>query len=236
MDNGRVRQSLIELGLIRVDGGKVKIGTSKPLPCPLEGYRHNETPENVLEVAPFWIGRTKVTNHQFESVKPKHIRPPQALKNNCPVVDVNYGEALRYCEELNLKYGLKLRLPTEPEWVFAAAPYGWEYIHSGNEPDIAKGHVFDDGKENEIVEAGDSRWPPNFLGLDQIGHNVSEMTRGHYRISLGQYGAETDGYYYIARGGNYGFCKNTLGVHRRLIVDVVDRNPRIGFRLAHDDV
>jgi len=50
------------------------------------------------------------------------------------------------------------------------------------------------------------------------------------------YGFETDGMYYIIRGGNYGHCKFGLGVHRRVIVDIADRNPRIGFRLAHDDI
>lgn len=218
---------------IYLKGGAVQMGTTRPLVCNVEGFRHNEVPVRTVEVLPFWICQFKVTNVVFERIKTKHRRPPQANKDKCPVVDITYGEAISFCQEINKITGMEFRLPTEPEWVFAAAPVGWEYIHPGDVPDLSQGHVFNDDAENCVVEINDPRWPSNYFGLDQMGHNVCEMTNGHYHIPGGHYGSETDGAYYIAKGGNYGHCKFGLGIHRRLLVDITDRNPRIGFRLTH---
>lgn len=226
---------LREKEFIRLKGGLVQMGTSKPLPCPFEGFRRNETPAHQVEVKPFLICKIKVTNVFYESIIKGHERPLEGKDNNMPVTDITYGEAIRFCKKLNKKTGMKFRLLTEPEWVFAAAPSGWDYIHQGEKPDVAYGHVYNDGCKEFIVGVKDPRWLLNYFGLDQMGHNVSEMTYGAY-YAPGNYGFKTDGMYYIARGGNYGHCKFGLRVHTRAIVDVADRNPRIGFRLAHDDI
>lgn len=226
---------LKEKEFVRLRGGLVEMGTNKPLPCLFEGFRRNESPVHQVEVKPFWICKIKITNAFYESIINEHRRPPQGKEDNMPVTEITYGEAIRFCKKLNKKTKLNFRLPTEPEWTMAAAPNGWEYVHEGEKPNIAYGHVYNDGSKEFIVNVKDSRWPPNYLGLDQMGHNVSEMTYGTY-YALGSHGFETDGMYYIARGGNYGHCKFGLRVHTRAIVDVADRNPRIGFRLAHDDI
>lgn len=226
---------LEKLEFVSLSGGKVVMGTEKPLTCTVEGYRHNETPLRQLEVSPFWICRFKVTNDVFEIFNPTHKRVPQSLGDDTPVVDVMYGEALTFCRRLNRATGMNFRLPTEPEWTFAAAPIGWEFPH-GMEPDKSSGHVFGDGFEHRAAPVGDPRWGANWCGLDQMGYNVSEMTQGHYHVPTGQYGAETDGMYCIVKGGNYGHCDYSPGVHRRAIFDIADRNPRVGFRLAHGKV
>lgn len=222
---------------IKVEGGSVQIGTDKPLVCRLEGKRWNETPVRQLEVAPFWICRIKVTNAFFEIFNPTHRRPPQSLEDNMPVVDVTYSEALRFCNALNRKARMNFRLPTEPEWVLAAAPSGWWFPYkSDGKPDLAMAHTYGDGYEHGCAPVLDDRWKPNYLGLDQIGHNTGEFTHGHYRIPQGQWGAFDDGMYCIVKGGDWGHCSYSPRVNRRSIYDVADRNPRVGFRLAHDDV
>lgn len=229
---------LNSLDFIRTNGGLVRMGTEHPLVCRLEGRRWNETPVRELEVKPFYVCRFKVTNEMFEVINSTHTRPPQAPNNDMPVVDITYGEALRFCKKVNLITGMNFRLLTEPEWVFAAAPYGWEfpYQENPNNPKLDWGHVYGDGIEQTVAPIKDPRWKPNFLGLDQMSHNVSEFTFGHYRISNETWGGQDDGMYCIVKGGNYGHCSYTPGVHRRMIVDVSDRNPRIGFRLAHSDI
>ena len=119
----------------------------------------------------------------------------------------------------------------------AAAPDGWWFVYQENpEPDIKMAHTHGDGQERGCVPVLDHRWEPNYLGIDQIGHNTSEFTLGHYRINGGQYGAQDDGMYCITKGGNWGHCSYSARVNRRFITDVSDRNPRIGFRLAHNDI
>ena len=231
---GKIRL-LERLEFVRLVGGTVGLGTEKPIVCTVEGFRHNEVPRRQVEIAPFWICRFKVTNDVFEIFNPTHRRVPQSMGDDMPVVDVMYGEALTFCRKLNAATGMNFRLPTEPEWVFAAAPPGWEYPH-GMEPDVRAGHVYGDGQEHGAAPVGDPRWKPNWCGLDQMGYNISELTWGHYRITVGQFGAETDGVYCMVKGGNYGHCENSPGVQRRGIFDIADRSTRVGFRLAHGEV
>lgn len=232
------RELLKLMEFVEIPGGPIQMGTEKPLICSLEGRRWNETPVRLIEVAPFNICRVKVTNAVFEQLNPSHVRPPQSLADDMPVVEVMYGEALTFCRKLNEMTGMNFRLPTEPEWTFAAAPLGWEYTYQeqARNPRTDIVHVYGDGKEFGAVPVGDPRFPENCWGLDQMGHNVSELTLGHYRTTEGAWGAQDDGMYCIAKGGNYGHCSYSPGVQRRAIVDVSDRNPRIGFRLAHDKI
>ncbi len=222
---------------VKVEGGLAQIGTDKPLTCRLEKRRWNETPVRKIGVKPFWIHKIKVTNIFFEMFNPTHKRPPQSLEDNMPVVDVTYSEALRFCKALNRKTNMNFRLPTEPEWVFAAAPSGWYFPYQPDiKPNPSLAHTYGDGQEHACAPILDDRWKENYLGLDQMGHNVGEFTLGHYRTLQGQWGALDDGMYCIVKGGDWGHCSYSPRVNRRSIYDVADRNPRIGFRLAHNNV
>ncbi len=234
VDIQKKTELLRQMDFVLVSGGDLILGTRKPLPGGVEGYRHNETPVHMATVDAFWICKFKVTNKDFESFFPKHKRSLHSQLDNHPVVDVTYNEVVEYCKRLNEVTGMAFRLPNEVEWVYAAAPYGWEYPH-GQEPDMNAGHIFNDGHEFGCAPVGDPRWKPNFIGLDQIGYNVIEMTQGTYEIP-GTNGFESDGTYYIAKGGSWGRCKFSPGVHRRRVFDVIDRNPRVGFRLAHPQI
>lgn len=232
------KEILLSMDFIYVEGGVVVMGTSKALVCRLEGRRWNETPIRETKIEPFWICKFKVTNSQFEKYHPLHKRPEQSLEDDMPVVDLTYIEALAFCKKISNDLGMSLRLPTEPEWVHAAAPKGWEYPYQpeAENPDINWGHTNADQFEHRVAKVGDPRWSLNFRGLDQMGHNVSELVFGHYRTGPGAFGAQDDGMYCIFKGGNYGHCKYTPGVNRRLLFDVADRSPRVGLRLAHDDI
>ena len=237
LTNSVEKQKVLDsLKFVRIPSGIVQIGTDHPLRCTLEERRWNETPIRHIEVASFNICKFKLTNNVYELINPGHKRPPQSLLDDMPVVDIMYGEALTFCRKVNELTGMDFRLPTEPEWVMAAAPTGWEFAYqkSPREPHTDQGHVYGDGHEHGVTPVGDPRWGLNQFGLDQMGHNVSELTFGHYRISNGSWGAKDDGMYCIAKGGNYGHCSYSAGVNRRIVVDVSDRNPRIGLRLAHD--
>ncbi len=233
----RKLQTLRSADFIKTEGGPIQIGSDKPLVCRLEKKRWNETPVRQLEVKPFWICKIKISNAFFEMFNPKHQRAPQSLKDNMPVVDVTYAEALRFCKTLNKKTNMDFRLPTEPEWMFAAAPSGWYFPYQpGVNPNTTMAHTYGDGQEHGCAPILDDRWETNYLGLDQMGHNVGEFTLGHYRTSQGQWGALDDGMYCIVKGGDWGHCSFSPRVNRRSIYDVADRNPRVGFRLAHNNV
>lgn len=182
-----------------------------------------------------WVCKYKVTNGIFEIFYPHHIRPPQAQGNDNPVVDVKYGEALGFCRALNGLTGMNFRLLTESEWIFAAAPYGWEYPLDEKEPNRANYHTFGDNQEFGTVPIGDPRWPSNWAGLDQIGHNTREIVSGNH-IPSGHDGWAADPMYCITKGSDYGHCLYAIKTASRTIFDCAERNPRVGFRIAHDNL
>ncbi|MBN1585711.1 SUMF1/EgtB/PvdO family nonheme iron enzyme [Candidatus Uhrbacteria bacterium] len=224
------RESVLrEMGFVRLEGGPVRMGTETPLPCRLEGYRHNETPVFGSVTGPFWMARTCVSNIEYERHDRRYPRLPIAPHDRHPAVNVTYLNALDYCRKLSERVGLPLTLPTEAQWVFAAAPSGTEFPW-GNRPDRRKALTRGFGTVGPATVDSDDRYL-NRCGLFHICGNVSQFTLGDYDAP-GHGGFLTDGRYCVVRGGNWALCPWSAGVHRRGIVDVAARMPTVGFRLV----
>ncbi len=82
---------------------------------------------------PFWISATEVTNGQFRTVFPKHNsmvydqqwkdhtrRGYEANSDEQPAVRLTWKQANEFCEVLSTKFGVKVTLPTESQWEWAA--------------------------------------------------------------------------------------------------------------------
>jgi serine/threonine-protein kinase len=91
----------------------------------------------VVEVAPFLLGRTPVTNAQFAAFV-RHGAPPAPFAEDRafnapsqPVVGVTWFEAVAFADWLSAEFGGRWRLPSEAEWERAArgglegAPTAW---------------------------------------------------------------------------------------------------------------
>lgn len=225
-------KELFDLNFVYLEGGTVKMGTKYPVKCKLEGYRKNEVPERSFQIEPFWICKFCVTNSEFEEFMPGHFRPPTSHRDKDPVTDVTFMEVQAYIEWLSKKHRINFSLPSELEWIFATAPFDWEFSYKKEHiPEKDKSHNFNPNFYHTL-EVCDERYGVNCFGLYLIGSNVSEMTRDWY-YTKGHFGAETDGAYFLAKGGNFGHCKFSSGVQRRHLVDVADRSTRRGFRIVH---
>lgn len=69
------------------------------------------------------MGKTEVTNAQFELFRPEHraLRGKDGIStgDDEAVVNVTYQDAVDFCNWLSEKEGKPYRLPTEAEWEYA---------------------------------------------------------------------------------------------------------------------
>jgi len=237
-----IKYELEALGFVRFPRGPVLIGNENGLPCSIEGSRRNETPSRIIEVPPFYISKTAVTNKEFEKFDNNHSRTNTSIGDKNPVTCISYGRAISYIRWLNENSGLSFCLPTEPQYVAAVAPYGWQYPYS--EQDHPKKGMqnhfkafpqkYPAGEFGATLEVDDDPMGPNYLGLYHPTGNVSIFSFGHYP-TVGHWGSNTDGSYVVVLGGNFRLCPFGTRSVTRGIVDVTGISDTIGIRLVHPD-
>jgi formylglycine-generating enzyme required for sulfatase activity len=218
------------------------MGANEGLPCSIEGERSNETPVRVVEVPPFYISKNTVTNIEFEEFDKRHSRTNTSRGDRNPVTCLTYGRAISYILWLNERTGLSFRLPTEPEYVAAVAPYGWQfpYKENGHPSRKSQNHfrafpeLYPDGELGSTVQVDDPIVPPNYLGLNHPTGNVSIFSFGHYSTE-GHWGANSDGSYVVILGGNFRLCPFSTRSLSRGILDVTGVADTVGIRLVHPD-
>lgn len=232
------REIIAKFGLVYVKMGKVRLGTNKPIPCQLEGYRHNETPQRVFMAGDFWIARWAISNKQYEQFKPQHLRSHLSRRDKSPVVNVTYLDAISYCQWLTDKFDLgRFDLPDEVEWSRAASLDNHVYpYHQSCEPVPQLAHTFRHEQSNsqnistqKLLDVNKELYP-HPLGLVHITGNILEITKGWY-YAPGHFGSATDGAYYVAKGGDIKHCALSGGVQPRYVYDVATRLETIGFRV-----
>ena len=110
---------------------------------------YDEGPAKLTKIEkPFYIGQFEVTNKQYSMFDPKHNSGYQdrlwkdhvnrgypANLPNQPVIRITWNEANEFCDWLSKKAGIKVTLPTEEQWEYAA--------RAGSDKDFWFGNVGD---------------------------------------------------------------------------------------------
>jgi formylglycine-generating enzyme required for sulfatase activity len=167
-------------------------------------------PENLHEVIltrPFYLGKTEVTQEQYQRLMGSN--PSKSPDSKMPVETVTWEQSVAFCVKLGEVSKRVGRLPTEAEWEWACRAGSDKRFCLGDDlallERIAWYGANSQGKRHPVGEK-----EPNAWGLHDMHGNVMEWVRDAWlRPSLYPEGPVTDpagapkGGHRIRRGGHY---------------------------------
>jgi formylglycine-generating enzyme required for sulfatase activity len=216
--------------VVLVQGGTFTMGST---------IEEDETPHSVT-LSSYSIGKYPVTVGQYKkyctatgTAMPE--APYWGWNDKHPIVNVNYNDAVAYCNWLGKTYGGDWRLPTEAQWEFAArgGNKSRHYTYSGsNDLDAVGWYADNAGSKIHAVATKNT----NELGIYDMSGNVWEWCKEWY----GNYSAAaqtnpkgaTSGSYRVLRGGSWCYSAATCRVANRINFDPSYRNDYNGFRVV----
>jgi formylglycine-generating enzyme required for sulfatase activity len=239
----------VVLEMIKVPAGQFWMGSPDN-----EAERSNhEGPQHWVSVSEFRMGKYPVTQAQWSQVAalPKveqDLKPfPSHFKGDkLPVEQVNWYEAVEFCQRLSQKTGRNYRLPSEAEWEYACragttTPFYFGETLSIDQANYNGDYTYGNGPKGAYREKTTDvgSFPPNAFGLYDMHGNVWEWCADHWHDSYED--APTDGSPWIeggnskllaVRGGswyyNLGLCRSAF----RARYEPVNFDYTLGFRVC----
>lgn len=155
----------------------------------LRSWLEKETPEHIISIKAFHIGKYPVTNAEFLEflTDTKWPEIPTSWefgfypfhKSNHPVYSVTPRAADEYCRWLSKKTNRNFRLPTEAEWEYAASgPQGLEYPW-GNDIKLSFCNTLESniGSSTPVGMFPESN---SWIGACDMAGNVEEYVQNEY--------------------------------------------------------
>lgn len=230
-------QSLIET--VEIPAGSFYMGSNG------EGEDADEAPVHRVTISQsFRMGKTEVTNAQFEAFRPSHksLRGKDGVskEDDEAVVNVSYQDAVDFCKWLSEKEGKNYRLPTEAEWEYACRAGTYTKYYTGDylPESMCRNQTIARNYQPVSLKAGGG--VPNAFGLYNMHGNVEEWCLDWY----GPYSdeAQTDptgpatGLYRVTRGGSHHTPTDYLRSANRMAMLPDDRHSLTGFRVVQSDI
>jgi formylglycine-generating enzyme required for sulfatase activity len=219
----------VQIEFMPVAAGSFQMGSESGYP--------NELPVHSVTLSkPFWMGKTEVTQAQYQRVmgcNPACFNDPQN-----PVEQLNWNDAMEFCRKLtalerqagHLPEGWEYTLPTEAQWEYACRA-GTTGDYAGELKAMA---WYDRTSKNKTQPAGTKQ--PNGWGLYDMHGNVCEWCSDWY----GEYSAEsvtdpsgaTSGSFRVHRGGGWNNSVAGCRSSFRLVDSPEETSDIIGFRIC----
>jgi len=228
--------------LIWVPAGEFRMGSPEN-----EAWRgDDETRHTVRLTRGFWLGRTPVTQRQWEAVMVINPSYFQHVGLDAPVEQVSWDDCQKLLGDLSRTAGRGWsqptgrgwRLPTEAEWEYgcrAGAETRWCF--GDDERELTQYAWHDDNADDRTHPVASLK--PNAWGLYDMHGNVWEWVQDWYgdypegKVITDPTGP-SDGSRRVFRGGgwlyNGGYCRSACRNH----LDPGYRSNNLGVRLARD--
>jgi len=225
--------------MIYVGGGYFYMGSNLD-----EVNRDEDENKHKANVKNFYIGKNEVTFAQYDKfceLTGRHKPSDEGWgRDNRPVVNISWYDAVAFCEWLSNKTGKSYRLPTETEWEYACragttTPFNtgnclstFQANYNGTQPQIGCSEGRYKKKTMPV-----SSFTPNTWGLYDMHGNVWEWCNDWYG-DYSQNNNITSSTQKVIRGGAwYYFSQDCRSANRH------SSNPSsiygtLGFRLAMD--
>lgn len=206
--------------MVYVAGGTFSMGSDDSDAYSYEKPVHTET------VGDFWINKYEVTQKEWQAVM--NNNPSNFKGDNLPVERVSWDDCQKFIRKLNELTGLSFRLPTEPEWEYAAKggnrSRNYKYSGSNSIGEVA----WYDGNSGSKTHAVGTK-SANELGLYDMSGNIREMTAS---LWCNDYNSARTGSVRVYRGGSW--CSNARSCRSsfRYYITPGCRNGSLGLRLV----
>jgi sulfatase modifying factor 1 len=160
--------------LVYIPAGSFTMGS----PQGEEGRDGDEGPQHQVTLSQgFYLGKTEVTQAQWEKVTGKNPSDFQNAGPTAPVENVSWDDCQAFCKEA----GSGLRLPLEAEWEYACRAGTTTAFHYGDSLDASMANFdgdypYGEGKKGEYRETtiAVGQFKPNAWGLYDMHGNVWE--------------------------------------------------------------
>lgn len=204
-----------------------------------------------VNLSPFFIQSTEVTNAQFEKVMGKRKRHPDSDADNEPVSGLSMKDIEEYIKRLSNESGKRFRLPTSAEYEYAARG-GYERMDYpwGPEAVSIEARAQTSLMTRKVGTVPVKSFPPNFFGLYDLVGNVRDvvldtaygvlMPKGEKELVDPQFVDSTvENTALMTQGGGfrdtYPFVWSLLLRDLSDAPDIREYNGDVGFRLVLSD-
>jgi formylglycine-generating enzyme required for sulfatase activity len=222
----------VSLTMVKILGGEVLMGS----PTSEEGRSTDESPQHLVKVPEFYMGKTLVTQAQWQQImgnNPSHFTGDVKL----PVEQVSWLDTQEFCQKLSAQTQREYRLPSEAEWEYACrAKTTTPFCFGETITDKLANYGFQRSKTTPVGE-----FPPNAFGLYDLHGNLWEWCQDHWHENYE--GAPINGSswldldaskdaFRLLRGGSWYYDPRDCRSASRYFFTPVFRNDYFGFRVV----
>ena len=237
----------VAMKLVLIPAGKFIMGSAESTKDePSKGGK--ATPHEVTISKPFYMGIYPVTQGQYEQVIGNRSPFQAPLR---PITGLNWFEAVEFCEQISMKMGKVVLLPTEAQWEYACRAGTTTRFSFGDDPGQLKDYGWtrqDSVDAKGVVMKGPIRdvgkLKPNPWGLYDMHGNVSTWCADWYaeygpKAAIDPQGPDYSGQQptyatrrRVARGGSYSFSAEDCTSSSRHRYVPMDHRPYSGIRVV----